>query len=141
MENIIQNKPFELTNNSLNHLSETRKWTLFMSILGFIFIGLCIIGIPLIVATSAALGVKGSGLLTIVPLILFSVLYFFPIYYLFKFSSNSKKAILNTDGLSLEIALKYLKFHYRFMGILFIVAVIMYFVIGLVFLFHFNHKI
>jgi len=130
MESIIQNKPIELTNNSLNHISETRKWTLFMSIFGFIFIGLCIVIIPIIFVTSGTLGLKGEGLLTTLPIILVAILYFFPIYFLYKFSNNSKKAILNSDGLSLEIALKYLKFHYRFMGVLVIVAIIIYSIAG-----------
>ena len=44
MENLtnstIDNGTLELENSALKHLDETRKWTLFLSILGFVFIGL-----------------------------------------------------------------------------------------------------
>ena len=130
MENLNQSKPLELTNNCLEHISETRKWTLFISILGFIFMGFCIILIPIIFATSGLKGITKTGLLTVVPMILMTVFYFFPIYYLLKFSINSKKAILDSDGLLLEVAFKFLKLHYRFMGVLVIVAIVIYSIAG-----------
>ena len=130
MEILDQDKSLLLTNNSLGHLSETRKWTLFIAILGFIFMGFCIILIPIIFATSGLRGYNGTGLVTTLPILLVTVLYFFPIYYLFKFSVNSKKAILDSDELILEVAFKYLKYHYRFMGILVIVAIALYSIAG-----------
>jgi hypothetical protein len=131
MENFIQSKPLELTSTSVGYLSETRKWTLFISILGFIFMGFCIILIPFILATSGVGGRRVSGLMTPLPIILMTVLYFFPIYYLLRFSINSKKAILESDGHLLEIAFKYLKLHYRFMGMLVIFGIVIYSIAGL----------
>jgi hypothetical protein len=130
MEILDQSKPVQLTNNCLGHLSETRKWTLFMAILGFIFMGLCIIIIPIILVTSGLSGANGSGLVTTLPLLLVTVLYFFPVFYLFKFSINSKNAILESDGILLEVAFKYLKLHYRFMGVLVIISIVVYSIVG-----------
>ncbi len=130
MESLNQSKPLELTNNCLGHINETRKWTLFISILGFIFMGFCIVLIPIIFATTGLSGIHRTGLFTVGPMILMTIFYFFPIYYLLKFSINSKKAILDSDGLLLEAAFRFLKLHYRFMGVLVIVVIVVYSIAG-----------
>jgi hypothetical protein len=122
METFDQPKPIEFTNICIEHLKETRKWTMLLSVIGFIVIGLCIILLLIIFASTASGSFTGKGLVTTLPLLLLTLLYF---------SIYSKKAITNSDSQSLETALRYLKFHYRFLGIF----VIVYIVIGMVALF------
>jgi hypothetical protein len=132
METTSQKLPIELNNLTISHLDETRKWTLFFSILGFIFMGLCIIIVPILLITSQISNASFS-FLTVFPLILVAIIYFFPIYYLLKFSINSKKAIDTLDSQCLEVSFKFLKLHYRFMGIFTIAIIILYIILGLVF--------
>jgi hypothetical protein len=134
MEQFDQDKPIEFTKVSLDHLRKTRKWTMFLSVLGFIFIGLCIIVIPVVIVYSGMMGKSGSEIFALLPLLLVVCIYFFPVYFLYRFSTNSMDAITNSDSQSLEKALKYLKFYYRFMGILVIVMLAFYSVAGLILL-------
>ena len=45
MENLldasVEPKNLELESTAIQHLSETRKWTNFLSIMGFVFTGIC----------------------------------------------------------------------------------------------------
>ncbi len=134
MESNNQKASIEFNPSSISHLNETRKWTLFLSILGFIFIGLGVVLIPILIISSSINNSSIPGFATTIPLILMAIIYFFPIYYLLKFSNNSKKAIDNSDSQYLETSFKFLKLHYRFMGIFVIVILCLYMIIGIGFL-------
>lgn len=134
MEQIENPKSIELNENSINHLNETRKWTLFFSILGFVGMGIGLIVFPILLLTSKSQKDSEVFMLSIGPIILFTVLYFFPILYLYRFSSNSRKALINSDTALLEDALNYLKRHFRFIGAITIIILFIYFIIGLVML-------
>jgi hypothetical protein len=121
-----EEKRYELDKDAVNHLIGIRKWTMFFSILGFVFMGLTVI----VVIGAALMGrtypTKGFSATMLIPLLLILCIYFFPIYYLFKFSSYSKLALNSNNSGILSKALKYLKMHYRFMGIFFIIMVSIY---------------
>jgi len=135
MENINEtntvNQNFGVNPEALINLEATRKWTLFLSILGFVFIGLMLlmsvfflsifrgIGLPLELPTTLPM-------FSIIPMLIVMVIYFFPIFYLFQFSRFSKIAVANRDEASLARALKFLKLHYQFMGILAIIGIGIY---------------
>lgn len=130
-----------LSKESLKDLTETRKWTMFFAILGFVFIGFMLIGaiamgmISLIGGTFAGFGEAYIlGIIAIVYLAL-GVLYFFPVLYLLKFSTNMKAAIEQTEQNKLVLAFENLKSHYRFVGILTIVIISLYILLGIVFVF------
>lgn len=138
MENLTNATPevskLELDNAALSHLAETRKWTMFLSILGFIFMGLMLI-VVLILATAGSYYSKtGFTALTIIPMLLLFVVYMFPLYYLFRFSSDSKQALNKKDNGLLSRAFGYLKMHYRFMGILMIIVAGIYIIVILIML-------
>jgi hypothetical protein len=73
-------------------------------------------------------------------MMIITLIYFFPIYFLLMFSINSKKAINDSDGNHLQKAFKYLKFHYRFMGIFLIIMLCIYVILGVAFLIKFLIK-
>ena len=100
-------------NYSYPHLFEIRKWSMFLSVLGFIFLGILLVFSLVIISGNGA----GHKVVTIIPMLLMGIIYFFPIYYLFQFSNFSKKALMYGDKESFSTAFKYLKMHYRFMGI------------------------
>lgn len=123
-------KPIELTAQSVIYLNETRKWTMFFSILGFVFLGILIIAAIFMASMfgtmAGNLPFKGSGIVMGVFYLLLGVLYFFPIFYLYKFSKHSKTAIYSEDSEQLSLAFKYLKKHYKFIGILSIILLSFY---------------
>ena len=138
MENLTnsatEETKFELDNAALSHLTETRKWTMFMSVLGFIFIGLMLVVALILATVSSFYSKSGFTALTIIPLLLLCVVYIFPIYYLFRFSSYSKQALNAKDNGLLSRAFGYLKMHYRFMGIFVIIIGCIYIIIILIML-------
>ena len=116
-------------------LKEAAKWAYFLSILGFI--GVALIAVAALFASSAmsaissmggSVGPMGalSGTVITVIYLLMALLYFFPIYYLFKFSSNLKLALAHDNNEALNVSLGFLKSHYKFVGILAIVMMCIY---------------
>jgi len=136
MENFaFQESPDPITfdTSCIKQLDKTRKWTKFLSIVGFTFLALIsIVSILAILFTSRNSGGFLPGL-AIAPAVLLVFVYFPPLYFLNKFSSHSKAAIDNSSGQSLAAALRYLKLHYTFMGILVIVVLTFYLIAAIVF--------
>jgi hypothetical protein len=130
MDTIEQEGTLTLPHSSVKHLLEIRKWTMFLSIVGFIFIGLGAIVLPFWGVLVGKVGEFGYFALT--PVVLMLVIYFFPIYYLYKFSSYAKQAERSLDPIAYDNAFLYLKKHYRFIGILLLVVLVLYVIIGLV---------
>ena len=120
----INKESIEIQKEGLMHLFETRKWTMFLSVLGFICIGLMMIA-ALVMLTVSSRGF-GFGIAFFIMMLIFIVIYFFPIYYLFKFSELSKIALSTKDNSQLTNALMYLKKHYQYMGILTIIGLSFY---------------
>jgi len=130
MENLTNsfsdNEMIEMDNEGLKQLAETRKWSTFLSILGFVFLGLILIITVIMIAFGNTNSGFGSPSLALIPLLLIGLIYFFSIYYLYQFFYNSKQALNNKDSELLSKALRYLKMHYRFMGILAIIMLSLY---------------
>lgn len=124
-----ENFDLKLNEEAKGFLQETGKWAYFMSIVGYIMVGLFVLVALFMGSTMAALGggagALGGGFISFI-YILLALLYFFPIYYLNKFGVKVKKAIAENDSLELTEALKFLKSHYKFIGILTIVMLCIY---------------
>ena len=125
----------ELSQESKQHLNETRKWTFFLAIVGFVFIGLMVI---LSVSMGAVLNELGDSSEMPFPTsfigaiyLVMGALYFFPIYYLFKFSTHMKQALVYKQEQNIEDAFRNMKSHYKFMGIFTIVIFSIYLIMGL----------
>jgi len=109
-----------LNEKSKQFLSETAKWTKFISIIGFIGIGLMVIA-SLFMGTYMS-GFGGQSpfppiLITIV-YIAMAALYSFPVLYLYRFSDKMKNALANEDEDGYTSAFENLKSHYKVIGIL-----------------------
>lgn len=116
---------------SKEFLKETAKWTKFLAILGFVGIGLMVLGSLVMLFAPSSLMSNGDfpfgGKIFMMLLYLaFAVLYYFPISYLYHFSENTKKAIENNDNNAIRDAFEFLKSHYKFMGILTIILLSFY---------------
>jgi len=122
-----------ISETAIKYLTETRKWSYFLSIMGFITAGiLVVVGLIMGFALSLipsdqlnAMGLVGSSLGFLMGLIyiLIAILYLFPTLYLYKFSQKMKVAISVTNNDELEEAFKNQKSFYKFIGIATIISI------------------
>jgi hypothetical protein len=121
---------------SISYLTEAARWAKFLSILGFIFCGLVVIG-GVFYGTifSSLIGSIGeapvlSGVfisaLYIVGSIIVALVMFFPALYLFNFSTKMRRALGNNDQPILVESLKNLKSYFKYYGIITIICLSFY---------------
>lgn len=127
-----------ISKEAINSLTETAKWTKFLSILGFIFIGLIVVmaffagSMMSFLPTQQIDQMPNSlGFLFTVIYLLMALLYFFPTKYLWNFSQMIKSALANQNEEELDAALSNQKSFYKFFGILIIVFLSIYAFTGL----------
>ncbi|MDC9724210.1 MAG: hypothetical protein PSN34_15780 [Urechidicola sp.] len=123
-----------LSINSISFLKETGKWAKFLSIVGFVMIGLMIIAALFVSAMPNSMPGFDNSLMSSSSLIggiylLMSAIYFFPVYYLFQFSNKINKAFKQNDNHLLEDSFKNLKSHYKFIGVFTLIFILFYVVI------------
>lgn len=127
-----------LDENAIEHLRIARKWSNFLSILAIVIIGIMLLAMVGILIMASRFPqdelVRFTALAQMLPLAVMMVIYGIPIYYLYQFGKHSRIAINNYDSEAISLAFKYLKLHYRFMGILVIVVLVCYIVVIVVFL-------
>jgi hypothetical protein len=134
MEAPLESKKIELGEDTLRNLDVIRKWTMFFSILGFIFLALFVI-IGIIMSTFLST-FKTGGTSTLVPesaviiaFIILAILYFFPVHFLFKFSKHTAHAVQTLDNNEMHKAIKNLKAYFVYLGILIIIGLALYLVL------------
>lgn len=141
-EGLTSSQDTGLTSGARGYLLEIAKWGKFLSIVGFVFVGLMVLfGLffgAIMGATmgtvGGAFGPAGAGAFGII-YILMALFYIMPIYYLYKYSTEAKNSLMSNNDSGLESALGNLKSHYKFMGIFTIVILSIYalfFVIALI---------
>jgi hypothetical protein len=121
----------EIDQKTLNNINATRKWTMFLAIIGFIFLGLFIV-FGLIAGTflsafntgETRLGFPESLLLLL--FFLLAAVYFFPVLFLFRFSKHAANAVQNIDKQELLKAFRNLRFYFAYLGVLIILGLILY---------------
>jgi hypothetical protein len=131
MENTQESRKIEVEPETLEQLNKTRKWTMFLAIVGFIFLGLFIV-IGVIAGTFLSAfnsGKTGLGIpesLMFVIFLAMAVIYFIPILFLFRFSKQMAIAVMTLDKQKLHKAVKNLKYYFAYIGILIIIALALY---------------
>lgn len=119
--------------SSLHLVMETARWGNFLSIIGFVFVGLIAvlafsIGFimeNLVEESPEDFPFESSGIITVIYLLV-ALLYFFPCLYLYRFSAKMKAAVLSRDQDQLSGALENQKSLLKFMGILTIIGLAFY---------------
>lgn len=133
MEDLNQN--LSLNDSSKSFLKEIAGWAYFLSIVGFVMMALMVVmGIFMGTLMNALTGIQDNDMSMPVNFgasfgiiyFIMAVIYFFPIYYLYKFSTKVKEALRVNDENVLTESLNFLKKHYKFMGILMIVVLAFY---------------
>lgn len=132
---LYNEQPYELNINldSRSFLSNTARWGKFLSIMGFIFIGLMVVGglfastLMSTVADDAGYGsgIMGGAFFGFFYLI-FALLYFFPVLYLYKFSTKMERGLRARDEETVTESFRNLKSLFKFMGVLTIVMLSFY---------------
>ena len=151
MDNINSSTENQITENLLipNEIlpliSETSKWTKFLAILGFIGVAfMVILGIFSGSIMSAIPGqemnqlASSFGFVYALFYLITAVLYVFPSLYLLRFSNNMKTALISKSYTNINDALANLKSFFKFWGILSIILIGFYLVVGLVTLLTFS---
>lgn len=121
MQEFLKEDEIGITQIGIKYIKETANWAQLLSIIGFIFVGLIVIG-SIFAGTMLSqfeefAALPFPGFLISFIYLLIAIIYFFPVYYLYKFSSEVKRAIAFKDSKALESGLKNLKSHYKFLGI------------------------
>lgn len=121
-----------------NYLSETAKWGKFLGILGFIIVGLMVVfslfmglfmnRLPVNPMQNQSPMGNFGGLFMAVYLLLIALLYFFPSFYLYKFATKTRSALVNNDSVDFAEAFSKLKSFFKFWGIFTIIALTFYIV-------------
>lgn len=137
--NYREESPFdELTELTIDangrfFLAEAARWARFLAILGFVFLGLGVItslfmlaGAGTGIAMSGGGFLPGQGLMLGVFYLVILAIYFFPIYFLYQFGTNTRRALDDNNQPALTEALRFLRSHYRFLGIAAIVVLALY---------------
>jgi hypothetical protein len=112
-----------INDQSIIYLNETRKWGTFLSVLGFIGIGLMVLvalfigSIMNLMSSLSPSPISFPAFALTFLYLLIALLYFFPVFYLFRFSSRMKIALEQRDEHNLTVSFSYLKSMFRFMGI------------------------
>jgi hypothetical protein len=118
-------------------LLETVRWTKFIAIIGFVFLGLLLLlaiavgaGFSMMTEVSGMRGLGGAlGVGMMIMYLLIALLYFFPIYYLYKYSILIKPAIHSGNQEQFNLALSYQRRMYKFIGVLFLILLVLYAII------------
>jgi hypothetical protein len=118
-----------LSDSAKYYLAEIRKWAKFISIIGFVTCGLLLLaGLMMGFIMNMAMSMTyqpmpiPAGFFTFF-YILMAVVYFFPVYYLYKFSEDMKQALEIGREEQLTSSFRWLKNHYKFVGILLIISI------------------
>ena len=136
MENPEENRKFELGEDTLKIINRARKWTMFLAVAGFIFLGLIVV-MGLLTGTFLSAFNHGDqtpglpDLLLIIGFAAAALIIFFPVFSLFRFSTHAAAAVHSRDPVELHKAFRYLRRFFRFLGIILILAVAAY-IAGLV---------
>lgn len=137
MEETSAFEKFELhlEQSAKDFLKETAKWAYFLSILGFIGVGLMVVLalfagtlFSTLGSTIPGMGAMGGSFGVLIGVFYFALaaIYFFPVYYLNKFATNAKRAFRENDSEALTNSFEYLKSHYKFIGIFTLSIMILY---------------
>lgn len=107
---------------ALESLNQTRPWVKFLAILGFIVIGLMVLGgIAMLGGSSLVPGGAGMGVVFALVYFLLALLYFMPCLFLYRYG-KAIAAIPGQGQAALDAALKNQKSFWKFMGIVTLVV-------------------
>ena len=137
METSAEERKLEIGSDTLKNLNTIRIWTTFLSVLGFILIGIFIIAgiatgmfLTTFSTTRETLGIPES--MVVILLLVAGAISLFPVLFLFRFSKNIRDAVQDKDQQKFDRGIRNLKKYFTFIGILVIIALAAY-ALGLIY--------
>jgi hypothetical protein len=111
-------------------LIESSKWGKFLAIVGYVFMGLlALMGLFFMIGMSVMKSLTdipfNPGFFNIIYIIM-TIIYYFPVTYLYNFSNKIKQGIMNLNQQAMTDGFGNLKSMFKFMGILTIVMLSIY---------------
>ena len=133
METNLNNAEMKINEESKAYLAETAKWARFISIVGFVMLGIAAIaclGIlifssSMAMAMGGVMGAMGGAFWTAYAIVLLIALAigFIPTLYQYNFATKAKAALEeNGDEAAITESFEFLKKYYKFNGIVMIVV-------------------
>lgn len=131
MENNTEKRNLELDQESIKNLDATRKWTMFLAILGFIIVGFILItglvaGTFFSVFKSDEVGLGIPESLMVILFIMVAAIYFLPVFFLFRFSRYTRMAIKTGGSKELVKGFRNLRTYFTYIGVLAIIVIAIY---------------
>jgi hypothetical protein len=131
MDTSPEKMTIEFDQQTLNSLNTTRKWAMFLAIIGFIFVGILIIfgiitGAFISVFNTGDKAIGTTDLLIVILFLLIAIAYFLHVLFLFRFSKHTAKVVQTLDKNEFSKTIKNLKFSLAFLGALIIFALLLY---------------
>lgn len=128
--NPAQEKPVMGNEKIEAYLKETAQWGKFLAIMGYVLMGiLVLVALAMMVGMSAFSKATGHGIFSVLLgmiYILLAGVYFVPITYLYRFSTQVKQAVENNNEEEYTTAFQNLKSLFKFLGIFTIVMLALY---------------
>lgn len=127
-----EEKTLQITSEIEIYLDGAGKWSKFLAILGFVFMGFMVVMGIIISIALWLIPLPGAGAFPFPPFIIgfiylvMAAVYFLPILYLYRFSSGIKQALILKNQNQFTKAFFNLKAFYRFIGILMIIFLALY---------------
>ena len=117
-------------------MESLRKWALFIAIMGFIGVGFMLLFALIFVFVGSAMPMPqeapfAGGMIGFMYLVL-AILYFFPVYFLYKFADNLEHCLKGRDANRFFTSMDFLRRHYKFIGIIIIIS-LAFFVLAMLF--------
>lgn len=136
MDNTNYNKEEDkilLEDLAIEHLNVSAKWSMFLAIMGFIGIAFMVLA-GIFMGLFMSKNLPGMGWMMSGMYLIIAFLYSFPVYYLYKYASDVKFALLNKNSIQLTAALGFLKLHHKYIGIAIIAIIALYIIFFSVFM-------
>ncbi len=136
-----EKKNLEITGDINKYLDSASKWSKFLAILGFVFIGIMVVAGFIMSIAMSFLPFGQNNFFPFPPFLfgliylVIAAIYLLPLLYLFRFSTYIQRALATGNQNLLASAFKNLKAHYKFIAIFIIVMFCLYIVMMFVMVF------
>jgi hypothetical protein len=124
----IQLLELTITNHMIDSMRSTRPWAMFLSIVGFITVGLMVLAGMIMMVVGSVVTRKFDGFPAVLMGIMYIAMSFFylvPSIYLFRYASAIGRFLDSMTEAEMESALSYQKSFWKFVGIVVIIMFVL----------------